>query len=244
MAQLAEASGLGPEGWGFDSLQRHQSKGFHSPFKITEWMVPRKVDPSKSQNCFFIMKIYANGCSCVWGQELIDNNMDNIENTKLSFPARLGAYNDAYPASSNSAISNRTLNYCRNNSVDIAIIGWTEYTRNVFFSQYSLRKDRLNQSTFHHRERDIFEKYFCNEKMLIMQSRNIIESTYAWLKTKNIRPIFFNSFCYIKTDVPMLWEGETWLNQYAKEHHLPIPKVRHPNQQEHNWLADYILKIV
>ena len=24
VAQLAEASGLGPEGWGFDSLQRHQ----------------------------------------------------------------------------------------------------------------------------------------------------------------------------------------------------------------------------
>ena len=59
VAQLAEASGLGPEGWGFDSLQRHHSadcitvctalikrlKGSCSPFKIIEQVVPRKVRP-------------------------------------------------------------------------------------------------------------------------------------------------------------------------------------------------------
>ena len=71
------------------------------------------------------MKIYANGCSFVMGQELVDNDPLNMNNKKTAWPPQINAHNDAWSASSNSAIANRTMNYCRNNSVDIVIIGWS-----------------------------------------------------------------------------------------------------------------------
>ena len=53
------------------------------------------------------MKIYANGCSFVMGQELVDNDPLNIDNTKTAFPALIEAHNDAWSGSSNQAIANR-----------------------------------------------------------------------------------------------------------------------------------------
>ena len=68
------------------------------------------------------MKIYANGCSFVMGQELVDNDPLNIDNTKTAFPALIEAHNDAWSGSSNQAIANRTVEYCNRVKPDIAII--------------------------------------------------------------------------------------------------------------------------
>ena len=54
-----------------------------------------------------------------------------MNNKKTAWP-QINAYNDAWSASSNSAIANRTMNYCRNNSVDIVIIGWSSLSKGTY----------------------------------------------------------------------------------------------------------------
>ena len=84
------------------------------------------------------MKIYANGCSFVMGQELVDNDPLNIDNTKTAFPALIEAHNDAWSGSSNQAIANRTVEYCNRVKPDIAIIGWSAYSRTVSYTHLTL----------------------------------------------------------------------------------------------------------
>ena len=39
------------------------------------------------------MNLYANGCSFVMGQELVDNDPLNMDNKRTAWPAQIGAYN-------------------------------------------------------------------------------------------------------------------------------------------------------
>ena len=185
--------------------------------------------------------IYANGCSFVMGQELVDNHSLNMENKRSAFPAKLGAYNDAWSGSSNHAIMNRTLDYCKNNKVEIAIIGWTAYSRVLTLGD-NPRNDRLGQFTAKPTTKDapMHEKYYHNDEMLKQWSRNVIECTYYWLKSNNIIPIFFNSMDKFKTDVPMLWDGLSWRNVYHDQFNLEVNFERHPDQKMHDWMADYL----
>lgn len=191
------------------------------------------------------MKIYANGCSFVMGQELVDNDPLNMNNKKTAWPSQIGAYNDAWSASSNHAIANRTMNHCRNNSVDIVIIGWSSPSRVLTFTQNE-RNDRLGQHTIKPTTAtDVWEKYFASDTMHEEWSQNVIESLYYWLEANKIMPIFFQSFIRdYKCNVPMLWEGDSWQSVYAREHDLDIDYTKHPNQSSHNWLADYLKQYI
>lgn len=190
------------------------------------------------------MKIYANGCSFVMGQELVDNDPLNIDNTKTAFPALIEAHNDAWSGSSNQAIANRTVEYCNRVKPDIAIIGWSAYSRINAFQHFHERKDRLGQTTIkpstHPKE---FEAFFNNEEMLYMQSKNLIEGTYMLLANIRVKPVFFFSFNdVVKVSVPTLWNNKCWNDAYYEDTDKSAKdrKQQHPDQDQHNWLAEYL----
>lgn len=190
------------------------------------------------------MKIYANGCSFVLGQELVDNNPLNMNNMKTAFPAQLGAYNDAWSGSSNAAIANRTIDYCRKERPDVAIIGWTHYERINCFEYNNERRDRLGQATIKPSTHEkMYLDYFMNEEMLEMETRHRVEGTYHILENMDIKPVFFFSFNdVVEVDVPTLWDNTSWNDAY--EFNTGWGKAdrvqQHPDQTQHDWLADYI----
>lgn len=192
------------------------------------------------------MKLYANGCSFVQGLELVDNNALNIANMKTAFPALIGAHNDAWGGSSNQAIANRTLEYCNRIKPDIAIIGWSAYTRVNAFQRFHDRKDRLGQTTIKHSSHPIeFDSFFNNIEVLYMQSKNLIEGTYMILSSMRVRPVFFFSFNdVVKVDVPTLWNNKCWNDAYFESTNKSVKnrKHQHPDQEQHNWLAEYLKK--
>jgi len=192
------------------------------------------------------MNIYANGCSFVMGQELVDSDPLNMDNKRTAWPVLIGAYNDAWSGSSNHAIANRTLNYCRENPVDVAIIGWSHHSRVLTLGQ-NYRNDRLGQhvakpgST---KTEEWYKRHYHNEDMLIEWNQNVIESTYYWLESHDIKPIFFNSLNKFVTDVPMLWECDSWRSVYHSKHNLKINYEKHPDQKSHDWLANYLQELL
>lgn len=192
--------------------------------------------------------IYAAGCSMVMGQELVDNDPLNMENTRTAFPAQLGAYNDGWSGSSNQGIINRMYDYVANNNVDTVIIGWTHWERINAFEVGQERLDRLGQWSIKvggSKERDaIYAKYFLNEEMLIQTYKMQIESTYHWLVANNIKPIFFQALQYEDVNVPMLFDKD-WRDQYKKETgDEELAPYKHPTQRGHDWLANKISEIL
>ena len=192
--------------------------------------------------------IYATGCSMVMGQELVDNDPLNMENTRTAFPAQLGAYNDGWSGSSNQGIINRMYDYVTNNSVNTVIIGWTHWERINAFEVGQERLDRLGQWTIKvgsSKERDaIYAKYFLNEEMLIQTYKMQIESTYYWLVANNIRPIFFQALDHIKVNVPMLFDTD-WRDEYKKETgDEELAPFKHPTQRGHDWMAKKIKEVL
>ena len=165
-----------------------------------------------------------------------------------AFPAKIGAVNDAFPDSSNMAIFNRTIDYCKNNEVDIAIIGWSEYTRVTFNKTDVHSYDRLGQFTFKPSgDPQKFFMYYETDLYLKQFTHNLIESLYYWLESNSIKPIFLNAFQMspYKVQVPFLWDGNSWLKQFAIDNGLLAPKkIRHPNQDEHDWLAEELLSYI
>lgn len=191
------------------------------------------------------MNLYANGCSFVMGQELVDNDPLNMDNKRTAWPAQIGAYNDAWSGSGNHAIANRTMDYCRNNKVDIAIIGWSHYGRILTFGNNE-RNDRLGQFTIKpNTAPEIWEEHYHNFDMLLKNTQNVIESLYYWLKAHDIIPIFFNSWVTdYPCNVPMLWDGESWMLKYNAELGLPFKEGRHPDQKQHDWIANYLKEYI
>ena len=192
--------------------------------------------------------IYAAGCSMVMGQELVDNDPLNMDNTRTAFPAQLGAYNDGWSGSSNQGIINRMYDYVANNSVDTVIIGWTHWERINAFEVGQERLDRLGQWSIKvggSKERDaIYAKYFLNEEMLIQTYKMQIESTYHWLVANNIKPVFFQALDYIEVDVPMLFDTD-WRDQYKKETgDEELAPFKHPTQRGHDWISKKINEYV
>ena len=192
--------------------------------------------------------IYATGCSMVMGQELVDNDPLNMENTRTAFPAQLDAYNDGWSGSSNQGIINRMYNYVANNSVNTVIIGWTHWERINAFEVGQERLDRLGQWSIKvggSKERDaIYAKYFLNEEMLIQTYKMQIESTYHWLVANNIQPIFFQALDHIKVDVPMLFDTD-WRDEYKKETgDEELAPFKHPTQRGHDWMAKKIKEVL
>ena len=192
--------------------------------------------------------IYATGCSMVMGQELVDNDPLNMENTRTAFPAQLGAYNDGWSGSSNQGIINRMYDYVTNNSVNTVIIGWTHWERINAFEVGQERLDRLGQWTIKvggSKERDaIYAKYFLNEEMLIQTYKMQIESTYHWLVANNIRPIFFQALQYENVNVPMLFNND-WRHVYKKETgDEELAPFKHPTQRGHDWMAKKIKEVL
>ena len=187
------------------------------------------------------MKLYANGCSFVFGQELVDNDPINKDDMHTAFPAQLDAYNDAWSGSSNIAIANRTMDYVRTHKPDCAIIGWTTWTRSNA-SYESDRADRLNQSTYkpdHHKFPYRTDDNYL--QVLKQTSINIVESLYHWLEYNSVKPVFFFSFEQFTVDVPTLWNGNNWNDAYyGASSWSKFRTQQHPEQAQHDWMANYL----
>lgn len=190
--------------------------------------------------------IYAVGCSMVMGQELVDNNPLNMENSRTAFPAQLGAYNDGWSGSSNQCIINRMYDYVTHNNVDTVIIGWTHWERINAFEVGQERLDRLGQwciKAGNDKEKNkVYMKYFMNEEMLIQIYKMQIESTYHWLVANDITPIFFHAIDYVDVNVPMIFNTD-WRDAYKKETgDEELCTYQHPTQRGHDWIASKIKK--
>lgn len=191
--------------------------------------------------------IYAVGCSMVMGQELVDNDPLNMENTRTAFPAQLGAYNDGWSGSSNQCIINRMYDYVTNNKqIDTVIIGWTHWERINAFEVGQERLDRLGQwciKVGNDKEKnDMYMKYFMNEEILKQIYKMQVESTYHWLVAKGITPVFFQALHYEEINIPMLFRTD-WRQQYTAETgDEELKPFQHPTQQSHDWLASKIKK--
>ena len=190
------------------------------------------------------MKLYASGCSFVWGQELVDNDPHNHDNSKTAFPALLGAFNDGWSGSSNQAIANRTLEYCRREKPDIAVVGWSHWERVNCTPLEHDRLDRLGQYTMKaSTDEDVYVNYFLNEEVLMETTRNIVEGTYHSLVNMGVKPVMFFSFnsAYVDVNIPLLFP-ESWDESYhtATDISFKDRKQQHPDQKQHNWLADII----
>lgn len=195
------------------------------------------------------MKIYANGCSFVLGQELVDNDPLNMDNMLTAFPAQLGAYNDAWSGSSNGAIANRTIEYCVREKPDIAIVGWSHYERILTFEgEFNQRRDRLGQTTIKPKTHEnIYLRYFMNDEMLRLDTKHRVEGTYYMLENMGVTPIFFFSFDnVVEVDVPTLWNNKSWNRIYEETFNLNFHdrKQQHPEQKQHDWLAEYLKEYI
>lgn len=193
-------------------------------------------------------KLYANGCSFVMGQELVDNNPLNLENKRTAFPALIGAYNDAWSGSSNQAIAHRTIEYCKREKPTHAIVGWTHPARVMTFLDDDVRKDRLGQSTIKPSTfPEVFTEYFLNEEGLNRISQYAIEGCYHQLVALGVKPIFFHSFVnYTNVDVPTIFDHlglkcSCW--DYAYDGYKDREQ-QHPNQEQHDWMANYLMDYI
>lgn len=193
-------------------------------------------------------KLYACGCSYVMGQELVDNDPLNFDNMKTAFPALIGAYNDGWSGSSNQAIANRTIEYCKREKPTHAIVGWTHPARVMTYIHDDDRKDRLEQTTVKASTYpDMFELYFLNEDGLRRSSQYVIEGCYHQLVAMGVKPLFFHSFVnYSQVDVPTIFDHlglkyNCW--DYAYDGGKSR-KQQHPYQEQHDWMANYLMDYI
>lgn len=190
--------------------------------------------------------IYANGCSFVFGQELFDNDPLNNKNKDQAFPSLIGAVNDSWSGSSNQAIMNRTMDYCRYYPVDVAVIAWSHWERQNTFNSHP-RLDRMDQYTIKAGTHpDVYGSYFLNETMMREQTKNIVESTWHWLKAHSIKPVFFFSVEHMADVNVELMLDDHWTFAYSKEHNGDEGRMpgKHPNLDSHKWIAGKIMDYI
>lgn len=202
------------------------------------------------------MKVYVNGCSFSYG-----NTLDN----KFAWPDCLpyDVVNESWIAGSNKRIARRTIEYCSNNTVDIAIVQLTDPFRDEFydeefnlwigmqgdflhFDDQSINRQDINQRFIREKWQKFidFNLLIRNEKTVLQERYYLINTLISYFNQNNIKYLItgMSSKCMPK-------ENELICNEnYVLEpisHMIQNEKIgindNHPNEQGHKHFSRYII---
>ena len=207
-----------------------------------------------------IKRLITHGCSFAYGEELVSPSSS-------SWPALVAEHlkvdllNLAKPAYSNDSIVSDLIatDLNREHYDDLVIVGWTSYLRLEFGDDDSRFTIGPNVRQFGHRREilDLVLKY-ANDKWLYRRWLNQIVLLQEYLKSKQIKYLFFNAFdnqtknieyknipqfktLFDKIDTSRF---VGWPDQGMVEWAYPSPVgLRgHPLELGHEKTADYLLK--
>lgn len=202
------------------------------------------------------MKVYVNGCSFSYG-----NTLEN----KFAWPDCLpyDVVNESWIAGSNKRIARRTIEYCSNNPVDIAIVQLTDPFRDEFydeefnlwigmqgdflhFDDQSINRQDINQRFIREKWQKFidFNLLIRNEKTVLQERYYLINTLISYFNQNNIKYLItgMSSKCMPK-------DNELILNEnYVLEpisHMIQNEKIgvndNHPNEQGHKHFSRYII---
>ena len=202
------------------------------------------------------MKVYVNGCSFSYG-----NTLEN----KFAWPDCLpyDVVNESWIAGSNKRIARRTIEYCSNNTVDIAIVQLTDPFRDEFydeefnlwigmqgdflhFDDESFKRQDINQRFIREKWQKFvdFNLLIRNEKIVLLERFYLINTLISFFKQNNIKYLItgMSSKC-------MPLDNELILNENCVlepiSHMIQNEKIgindNHPNEQGHKHFSRYII---
>ena len=190
------------------------------------------------------MKIYFDGCSWTWGDEL-----ENREETRFSSLIGQDHVNLGQCGKSNDGILRTTLDFCEKNEVDIAVIQFTLISRREIMRETGNKYYNITP----HGKDDRSIEYYRNLHTRPDDCANYYKNKFIleqYFKNKGIRYYFVN---LTKPKDALDFQNSTWYDISDKKPVVSLKSVigrmrthpehyviSHPNEKGHELIAEHI----